>query len=114
MEVATRYRGHVLIVGIKGELDHHTAPVLRTAIEQELDKDIASHILLNLADLEFMDSSGLGVILGRYRRISGSGGQMAAFGLHGHIARVFELVGLPKILSVYDSEEAALAAMKRI
>jgi stage II sporulation protein AA (anti-sigma F factor antagonist) len=113
MDVSTRYRGNVLVVGITGELDHHTADALRKVMEEELDKEIAHHVLLNLSGLQFMDSSGLGVILGRYRRINASGGRMAACSLNGHIAKVFELVGLTKILAVYDREESALSDLKQ-
>ena len=113
MEITTRYRNNVLVVTLKGELDHHTADGLRQIVEKELDKDIAQHVLLNLSGLKFMDSSGLGVILGRYRRLSAQGGRMAACNLHPHIERLYELSGLPKIIPVYATEDAALPELRR-
>lgn len=113
MEISTKYRGNVLVVTLKGELDHHTADGLRQVVEKELDKDIAQHLLLNLSQLKFMDSSGLGVILGRYRRLSAQGGKMATCSLHPHVERLYELAGLPKIIPVYPTEEAALPELRR-
>ena len=106
IELETKYR--TLIVRLTGELDHHTADSLRTAIEKELDRDIATSVLLNLQGLTFMDSSGLGVILGRYRRLSQMGGSMAACCLNQQVARIFELSGLTRILGIYPTEEIAL------
>ena len=66
----------VLIVRLAGELDHHHAEKVRASIEAELEKGEFRHLVLNLARLEFMDSSGLGVILGRYKKVSQLGGKM--------------------------------------
>jgi len=113
MDVTTKYRGNVLVVNLKGELDHHTAENLRKTVEHELDKEIAQHLLLNLSGLKFMDSSGLGVILGRYRRVSAQGGRVAACALHPHVARLYELAGLPKIIPVFDSEDDAIVELRQ-
>ncbi|WP_422121593.1 STAS domain-containing protein, partial [Pediococcus pentosaceus] len=60
-------KGSVLLVRLQGELDHHTAEELRGQVEQVLADGQVKHIVLNLELLSFMDSSGLGVILGRYK-----------------------------------------------
>ncbi|MGI6357301.1 MAG: anti-sigma F factor antagonist [Bacillota bacterium] len=98
----------VLIVRLSGELDHHTAGRLRDMVEQELDREVATSVLLSLQGLTFMDSSGLGVILGRYRRLNQAGGRMAACCLTPQVLRIFELSGLTRIISIYRTEEQAL------
>lgn len=104
-------RRRTLIVRLTGELDHHTADLLRSTVEAELDKEVASSVLLSLSGLSFMDSSGLGVILGRYRRLNQMGGKMAACCLNPQVQRIFELSGLTRVISVYDTEEAALSQL---
>jgi len=112
MEIELKYRGNVLVVALKGELDHHTANRFREAVEKELDKEIALHVLLDLSRLTFMDSSGLGVILGRYRRVNSAGGRMAACFLNDGVERLYQMAGLPRIINSYESEATALAAIK--
>lgn len=101
---------HILVVRLAGELDHHTAEHVRTRIEQEMSTGLYTDLVLNLAQLTFMDSSGLGVILGRVRRISQQGGKMVLCSVHPSITRLLELSGLFKILERYDSEQAAISA----
>lgn len=99
-----------LIVRLCGELDHHTAEKVRTTIEEELEKEIYSHLVLNLEKLDFMDSSGLGVILGRYKRVSQIGGKMILCSIQPAIYKLMEMSGLFKILPIYDDEKSAVHA----
>ena len=62
-------KNSVLLIRLKGELDHHTAELLRQQAENAITQNEIKHIILNLEELDFMDSSGLGVILGRYKKI---------------------------------------------
>jgi stage II sporulation protein AA (anti-sigma F factor antagonist) len=94
-----------------GELDHHTAADLRQQVERIIEKDGVRHILLNLEDLSFMDSSGLGVILGRYKQITQLGGKMIICAISPTIYRLFELSGMFKILKIVESEEQALESL---
>lgn len=101
---------NILVVQLYGELDHHAAEKVRTSIEEELDRGECTHLVLNLADLEFMDSSGLGVILGRYKRVSQMGGKMILCSIKPSVYRLMEMSGLFKILPTYDDEERAIIA----
>ncbi|WP_425061134.1 Anti-sigma F factor antagonist [Sporomusa carbonis] len=108
MKIVTVMRHGVLVAKLEGELDVHGANEFRAAIDKELDATGAKHILLNLQGVTFIDSSGLGVILGRYKRIAQRGGKMLAVHLNPQVQRIFELAGLLKILNIYDSENQAL------
>lgn len=107
----TEKRDQVLIVRLSGELDHHTAPELRTALDRAIDGDGVRDIVLNLSALSFMDSSGIGVLLGRHKKVQSVGGRLVVCGLGPTVRRIFELAGLLKILTVAASEAEALDAL---
>jgi stage II sporulation protein AA (anti-sigma F factor antagonist) len=102
---------HVLCVRLEGELDHHTADELRDRVNQALERKPVRHILLNLGGLEFMDSSGLGVILGRYKQITSQGGEMVVCSISPFVKRLFEMSGLFKIIRLEDDEAYALLTL---
>lgn len=106
-----KYR-NMLIVRLQGELDHHTAEVVRTKMEEALLSANVHHIILNLNELHFMDSSGIGVILGRYKQIKGKGGRMVVCEVNPQVYRLFELSGLFKIMTFYDNERMAIESLE--
>jgi stage II sporulation protein AA (anti-sigma F factor antagonist) len=101
-----------LIVRLKGELDHHTADTVKQRMEEAIERGDSSHIILSLKDLSFMDSSGLGVILGRYKQITAKGGKMVVCDVNPSVYRLFEMSGLFKILSIQDNERQALTSLE--
>ncbi|WP_335869788.1 anti-sigma F factor antagonist [Bacillus sp. 2205SS5-2] len=98
----------VLLVRLRGELDHHTADTLREQATDIIEKYDIHHIILNLEKLSFMDSSGLGVILGRYKQIKQKNGEMVVCAISPSVKRLFDLSGLFKIIRMEPSEENAL------
>lgn len=108
LQVELEHQRNVLISRLKGELDHHTAELLRLQLDEAIQRNQVDHVVLSLRDLTFMDSSGLGVILGRYKQIKGRGGKMAVCNMNPAVRRLFELSGLFKIVHVYDNERKAL------
>ncbi len=102
---------NILIIRLNGELDHHTSEQLRREVEHKIDTEGIEHILLNLEKLTFMDSSGLGVILGRYKQISQKNGRMIVCAISPSIYKLFELSGMFKIVDIADSEEQALVKL---
>ncbi len=99
---------NVLVVRLSGELDHHTAEKLKQQMEDKILKGNVQNIVLSLEHLHFMDSSGLGVILGRYKQITGRGGEMVVCSINPLIYRLFELSGLFKIIKIRENEGEAL------
>lgn len=98
----------VLCIRLSGELDHHTAEELREKVNQTIEVYQIQHIVLNLANLTFMDSSGLGVILGRYKQIKLKNGEMVVCAISAPVKRLFEMSGLFKIMNLETSEQLAL------
>lgn len=108
LDINMEKRGSVLCVRLNGELDHHTSEVLRNNVEEELQSGQFKHLILNLEYLSFMDSSGLGVILGRYKQITNNGGEMVVCSITPPIKRLMEMSGLFKIIRLADTEPLAL------
>jgi len=104
-------RQSVLLVRLEGELDHHTSESLRTKIEDAMRKKKIRHIVLNLEALTFMDSSGLGVILGRYKQIKNQNGEMIVCAISPSIKRLFDMSGLFKIIRLEENEKNALQTL---
>lgn len=101
----------VLCIRLSGELDHHTAEELRIKVTETLTANPIKHILLNLENLAFMDSSGLGVILGRYKQIKAMGGEMVVCAISPAVKRLFDMSGLFKIVRLEDDEQKALQTL---
>ncbi|TBL79810.1 anti-sigma F factor antagonist [Paenibacillus thalictri] len=105
-----RYKS--LIVRLKGELDHHTAEVVKSRMEEAISKGDSRHVILSLKGLTFMDSSGLGVILGRYKQITAIGGKMIVCDVNPSVHRLFEMSGMFKIVSIQDNERSAISSLE--
>ncbi|MBM7661142.1 stage II sporulation protein AA (anti-sigma F factor antagonist) [Bacillus mesophilus] len=101
----------VLCIRLVGELDHHTAEELRAKVTASLEKNNINHIILNLEQLSFMDSSGLGVILGRYKQIKNAGGEMVVCAISPAVKRLFDMSGLFKIIRLEKNEKFALETL---
>ncbi|MFT8362405.1 MAG: anti-sigma F factor antagonist [Sporolactobacillus sp.] len=108
LDMNLEVKNGVLCIRLTGELDHHTADLLRARVNAVMDEEIVQHILLNLGDLTFMDSSGLGVILGRYKKIASLGGEMVVCAISPAVRRLFELSGMFKIIRFETDEDYAL------
>ncbi|SPF35431.1 Anti-sigma F factor antagonist [Candidatus Desulfosporosinus infrequens] len=96
-----------LLLRLDGELDMHTASMVRQAIDIEIEKRGIRTVILNFQNVRFVDSSGLGVILGRYKKLLPMGGKLKITNAPPHIYKIMELSGLPKIINFYMDEAHA-------
>jgi len=108
LSIELEVKQEVLCIRLSGELDHHTADELRSQTVQAIESHDIRHIVLNLEHLSFMDSSGLGVILGRYKQIKQLDGEMVVCAISPPIQRLFDMSGLFKIIRLEPTEENAL------
>jgi stage II sporulation protein AA (anti-sigma F factor antagonist) len=102
-------RGKTLVVFMAGELDHHSAESVRIKIDNKIEELGVKNILLDFSGVNFMDSSGIGVVIGRFRKVSEIGGRAAIVNLKPQIKKVFELGGLFKIIKEFASVEQAVS-----
>lgn len=101
--------GPNLIVRVDGELDLVTSPLFREKVENKLNQyEMIKHLILDLRKVNFIDSSGLGAILGRFKRLSQQGGRLSAVNVSPQVRRIFELSGLLKIMEIYNDRQQAL------
>lgn len=100
-----------LVVKLEGELDHHVAEEIRHDLDDAIEKKRIKNLIFDLKDLRFMDSSGIGVIMGRYKNISKMGGKVAIIQVSEKVDKIFTLSGLYKIVEKYDNLQDALNRM---
>ncbi|WP_227395232.1 anti-sigma F factor antagonist [Jeotgalibacillus aurantiacus] len=110
-KVEAEIKGNILLLRMEGELDHHEVESIRSELSELMDKNAIKHLVLNLSNLEFMDSSGLGLILGRYKSIQKAGGNVVLCSASPQVKRLFEMSGMFRILMVELSEERAFSRL---
>ncbi len=107
MEIAFKRCERDLVVRLAGEIDSESVKWLRGRIDVEYDEVKVKNLVFDFSEVRFMDSSGIGMIIGRYKRVSALGGSVKIFGADACVRRIIELSGLEKIVRIYDSEDAA-------
>ncbi len=105
--------GETLLFRLRGSLDIATAPTVRAALGDVAEKS-AKLTIVDLSQLEFLDSTGLGVLIGAHRRTAERGGSFRLIVHDGPIARLLAITGLSAVFSVYRSEEDARADRARV
>jgi len=103
MDIKCIERNGNLVVKIAGEIDHHSADKIRHTAEKEFFKSSAKNIVFDFAHVGFMDSSGIGMIIGRYKELKKTGGKVFAINIGPEIDRIFIISGLKKIIPCYQS-----------
>ena len=97
MKLITAEKDGDLVVSITGDVDHHSAAGLREEIDRLLEEKKPSALLLDLGGTDFMDSSGLGLILGRVEKASALGIPVYVSGMNKGLHRLAKLAGLEKL-----------------
>ena len=87
-----------LIVRLSGELDHSAASDIRGELDTLIVRTGVKRLVLDLNGLTFMDSSGIGLIIGRYKQMARRNGTVAVFGADAHMDRIFDLAGLYQLV----------------
>lgn len=90
----TKYKNDILTVKLKGEIDHNSAAKLRTAIDSQINALRPKMLELDFSKVGFMDSSGIGLIMGRYRSMGLIGGKIKVINVPENIGRIISLSGI--------------------
>jgi anti-sigma B factor antagonist len=96
-----------MVVDVKGEVDLYTSPRLREKIV-ELVEDGQIRIVVNLGEVGFLDSSGLGALVGALKRVNERGGRLVLACPDGSPLKVLTITGLDKVFAIHDSVDDAL------
>lgn len=97
------------VLAVVGELDVATAPRLRQE-GVRLATAAGARIALDLSGCGFLDSTGLGVIVGMLKRVRTHGGELVIVGAEAHVRKVFEITRIADIVALHDTLDEALAA----
>ncbi len=98
----------ITVLAVRGEVDVYTAPRLREKLV-ELVSQGKYRIVVDLENVEFLDSTGLGVLVGGLKRLRSHDGDLSLVCTQHRILKVFEITGLTKVFAIQDSVEAAVA-----
>ena len=101
MAVEIKNTGEVLTAYLSGEIDHHSAAGIRSEIDSAIELNMPSMVILDFSGVSFMDSSGIGLIMGRYKEVSKHGGKLHVSGVTPQNYKVMKLAGLQR-LAVLD------------
>ena len=112
IDLTTAKDGHTLVFVLKGSFDIATAPSVRAALTDASDGK--QDVIVDLTGLEFLDSTGLGALIGAHRRAGEKGGFLRLVVGDGPIMRLLNITGLIKVLAVYHSLDDALADRNRV
>lgn len=105
MRIITHDDGRCLTLRLVGELDHAAAQTVMPGIEDAVEEYLPRRCVLDLTGVNFMDSSGIAVILKTDRLLRQTGGVLALSGVPGQVRRVLDVAGLTKIVPVLDDRE---------
>ena len=114
MNLDFKKKDNILIVSIFGEIDHHTSGELRSNIEKEFLSSNVNNIIFDFSNVTFMDSSGIGMIIGRYKYVKNFGGKVFVSNINSTFDKIFKLSGLYKIIKVYNSIDDAIIAIQEV
>ena len=98
-------KGSILTIKVPAELDHHLAEEIRRQAEVIQNEHNIRQIDFDFGQTTFMDSSGIGVIMGRYKTVSLIGGEVWAVHTNARIRKILTLSGVTKIMQIYEEEK---------
>lgn len=92
-----------LVTKVSGELDHHVAQKIRNETDMRIVRGRVKNLIFDFTDLSFMDSSGIGVVIGRYKLVKSCGGNVAIIASNAGVNKILNMSGIPRIINIYPS-----------
>jgi len=102
----------ILMAHIWGELDHHGAKKAREGIDQTIDVFCSKHLVMDFSGVSFMDSSGIGVLMGRYKKVKDKGGKIYIAGCSEHVRKILEMAGIFTIIDQSVNTDDAICSIQ--
>ncbi|HOM87422.1 MAG TPA: STAS domain-containing protein [Spirochaetota bacterium] len=112
MNLKTKKVGNIVVVYLQGRLDVHLSADIEKEINKLIKDDPASHLLLNLAGVEYMSSSGLRIFVSTMRILKESNRKLKICSMNNAVKKIFEVVELMDMFEIYETEEEAIASFK--
>jgi stage II sporulation protein AA (anti-sigma F factor antagonist) len=98
----------ILILHLFGDFDHSNSELIKNRVRKELNINNCNSLIVDFSMVDFMDSSAIGMLIGRYKDITLLGGKIAVCGIKGNLERIYTLSGLYKIIENKDTVEKAI------
>lgn len=98
MQIRNRIYNNTLYVVLSGELDEYSATEVRLTLDELFEKEGFNQVIVDLSELEFMDSTGVGVMLGRYKKLKGKNVPIFICNPSSHAEKIFKMTGLYEIM----------------
>lgn len=92
----------LLVFEITEELDHHACEILRRRVDYEIQRFIPKRVVFDFNRVVFMDSAGIGLIIGRYKSVNSLGGEVQIMNVNDNLKRVFEMSGILNLIPIID------------
>lgn len=89
---------------IQGEIDHHSAVLIRKSIDRAVNQKKPRLLILDFADVTFMDSSGIGLVMGRYKLVKSYGGEIRVENLNAGAYKIMRLAGIERLGEIRQKE----------
>lgn len=109
LSLATRTEGDRTVVSVAGEIDVYTAPKLREQIVALVDEG-HYHLIVDMSGVEFLDSTGLGVLVGGLKRVRAHDGSLSLVCNEERILKIFRITGLTKVFPIHSTVDEAVRA----
>jgi anti-sigma B factor antagonist len=109
LSISSEVREEVTVVHVGGEIDVYTAPVLREHLDEHIMQG-RHQLVVDLGDVSFMDSTGLGVLVGRLKLVRVKNGTLRLVCSSERILKVFSITGLDKVFQIFATVDDAVAA----
>ncbi|WP_130863477.1 STAS domain-containing protein [Bacilliculturomica massiliensis] len=114
MRILNEMTDDILIARLEGELDHHSAAEVRSAIDETLDAFCGRHLIFCFEKVSFMDSAGIGVVMGRYNKVRENGGMVFVTDCSEYVERILSMAGIFTIAGYCRTAEEAIAQCRKI
>jgi len=108
LSVSTRAVASYTVLEVAGEIDVYTAPQLRERLIALVEGG-ARYVVVDLSGVEFLDSTGLGVLVGALKRLRGVNGELRLVCAHERLLKIFRITGLDRVFALYDTVATATA-----
>lgn len=112
MEIIYEMTGSTLVAQLFGEMDHHSAEKVRGDIDEMLENYSAKNLIFDFSRVSFMDSAGIGIVLGRYKRLHAAGGIVMIVDCSQKIRKILNMAGIFSLIEYMDTKEEAIACLQ--
>ena len=106
-------RKRTLIIRFHSDIDHHNALQIRTKADRLIERGGIKNVIFDFDEVHFMDSSGIGMIMGRYKQVIFQGGRIAACCVSNEVDRILTISGLYRVMDKYNNAEEAVEILNR-